>query len=220
MSNESMVSIDPKTGRRTWNKEGWEQRAKQRLVSQPEPYKIWASQKSHRPKHLDQNLELKGSKFKQQRGEMQNLRDLAKIRAENKPDELKNYKPKYNNKAPEGLDQNPENYKKFAAESRSYNFDFDSGVGGTSVLSKMSKRGSGNMNAGYYCSVCDCTLADNLTWVQHLNGRRHQRNLGMSVFKHTRSDVNEVKAAIEMKKQTDEKKAEHYDFKAKVKEIN
>lgn len=221
MSGRDMVSIDPKTGRRTWNKEGWEQRAKERLISQPEPYKIWASQRSHRPKHLDENLELKGSQFKHQRAEMQNLKKLAQLRAEHKPDQLKNYKPKYDNKAPEGIEQNPENYKKFAAQSRGYGFDFDKGVGATNVVASMAKRGSGagNMNAGYYCSVCDCTLADSNSWLQHLNGRRHQRNLGMSVFKHTRSDVNEVKAAIEMKKQTDVKKAEHYDFKQKVKEV-
>merc|ERR1711931_359916 len=47
------------THRRTWDKGEYEERAKARIAAQPEPYRIWASQKSHRPKHLDQNMELK-----------------------------------------------------------------------------------------------------------------------------------------------------------------
>lgn len=207
------VKIDPKTGRRKWDKKEWEDRAKERLELQPEPYKIWASQKSHRPKHLDKNLELRNSKRAKEKRARQKQAEAAAA-AE------KIAKPKYDNKNPDNIEQNSENYKKFFAESRGYNFDFEGGVGQSNIVQQGgSKKGSAGRNmAGYYCNVCDCTLADNRSWLGHLNGRRHQRNLGQSVFKHKRSDVNEVMTAISLKKKQIEEKQEAYSFKDKIRE--
>ena len=206
------VTIDPKTGRRRWNKEEWAAKSRNRIEQQPEPYKIWASQKSHRPKHLDQNLELKGTaRAKERKRQAEEAAERAKQAA-------KQHIPKYDNADPNDIEKNPENYKKFAANARGYNFDFENKVGNTAVVSNMRKNSSAR-HAGYYCSVCDCTLADSGSWLGHLNGRRHQRNLGQSVFKHKRSDVDEVKAAIAAKKEQLQKKQENYSFKDKVKEL-
>jgi len=207
------VSIDPKTGRRVWDKEEYGRRARERIDQQPEPYKIWASQKSHRPKHLDQNLELRGSARAKER---QAMKQMAEERAQYDP---RKFKPKYDNEAPAGVEQTPENYKKFHAKSREYNFDFEGKVGHTAVVNTLAQKTSTARTAGYYCSVCDCTLADSGSWLGHINGRRHQRNLGQSVFKHKRSDVNEVEAAIAAKKEQLQKKQENYSFKDKVKEM-
>merc|ERR1711879_387523 len=37
------------------------------------------------------------------------------------------------------------------------------------------------MQGGYWCSVCECLLKDSATYLDHINGRRHNRNLGMNM---------------------------------------
>ena len=44
---------------------------------------------------------------------------------------------------------------------------------------------------GWHCSVCDCFLKDSHTYLDHINGRKHQRALGFSmrVERSTESDL-------------------------------
>lgn len=35
--------------------------------------------------------------------------------------------------------------------------------------------------AGYYCSVCDCILRDSMSYLDHINGKYHNRALGMNM---------------------------------------
>ena len=37
------------------------------------------------------------------------------------------------------------------------------------------------MNLALRCTVCECLLKDSLTWVDHINGRKHNRFLGMTM---------------------------------------
>lgn len=37
------------------------------------------------------------------------------------------------------------------------------------------------LQAGYYCSVCDCILRDSQSYLDHINGKWHNRALGMSM---------------------------------------
>merc|ERR1712228_409495 len=37
------------------------------------------------------------------------------------------------------------------------------------------------LQGGYWCSVCECLLKDSATYLDHVNGRRHNRNLGMTM---------------------------------------
>lgn len=49
------------------------------------------------------------------------------------------------------------------------------------------------LQAGYYCSVCDCILRDSQSYLDHINGKWHNRALGMSMrVEHSTAD--EVRA--------------------------
>ncbi|KAL3918900.1 MAG: hypothetical protein SGARI_007335, partial [Bacillariaceae sp.] len=51
---------------------------------------------------------------------------------------------------------------------------------------------------GWHCKVCDCFLKDSLTYLDHINGRKHQRNLGysMRVERSTKEQVSSKLAAL------------------------
>ena len=34
---------------------------------------------------------------------------------------------------------------------------------------------------GYFCELCQCTLRDSLQWLDHINGVKHQRRMGVSM---------------------------------------
>lgn len=56
---------------------------------------------------------------------------------------------------------------------------------------------------GWHCKVCDCFLKDSATYLDHINGRKHQRHLGFSMRteKSTTSDVSKrLKALAHSKK--------------------
>ncbi|KAI9002401.1 hypothetical protein BC832DRAFT_119472 [Gaertneriomyces semiglobifer] len=56
---------------------------------------------------------------------------------------------------------------------------------------------------GFYCETCDCTLKDSVAYLDHINGRKHQQNLGMSM-KVERSTVEQVRKRLEILKRKKE----------------
>lgn len=58
---------------------------------------------------------------------------------------------------------------------------------------------------GWHCKVCDCFLKDSLTYLDHINGRKHQRNLGYSM-RVERSTKDQVLSKLEAMKKAKEKK--------------
>lgn len=58
---------------------------------------------------------------------------------------------------------------------------------------------------GWHCKVCDCFLKDSLTYLDHINGRKHQRNLGYSM-RVERSTKGQVLSKLEAMKKAKEKK--------------
>lgn len=63
---------------------------------------------------------------------------------------------------------------------------------------------------GWHCKVCDCFLRDSLTYLDHINGRKHQRNLGysMRVERSTNDQVMARLAVLAKEKEASKSKAD------------
>lgn len=60
-----------------------------------------------------------------------------------------------------------------------------------------------SQQAGYYCSVCDCVLRDSMSYLDHLNGKWHNRALGMSM-RVEKSTAEQVRSRLEEAKRKKE----------------
>lgn len=69
----------------------------------------------------------------------------------------------------------------------------------------------GPSESGFYCEVCDCIVKDSLNYLDHVNGRRHNRNLGISLKKFTDSTLEEVKEMLNLKRREREERLERGD---------
>merc|ERR1740130_1962355 len=63
-------------------------------------------------------------------------------------------------------------------QMRKQNMDLDKNLGQHRVVTTHTIK---PMQGGYWCSVCECLLKDSSTYLDHVNGRRHNRNLGMNM---------------------------------------
>lgn len=63
-------------------------------------------------------------------------------------------------------------------QMRKQQMDLDKNIGEHRVVTTHTIK---PMQGGYWCSVCECLLKDSATYLDHVNGRRHNRNLGMNM---------------------------------------
>ncbi|KAL0412925.1 UNVERIFIED_CONTAM: Zinc finger matrin-type protein 2 [Sesamum radiatum] len=96
---------------------------------------------------------------------------------------------------------------------RDYEVDLESRLGKTQVVTPIAPL---SQQAGYYCSVCECVVKDSANYLDHINGKKHQRALGMSM-RAERATLEQVQRRFEvLKKRKDTGGFTEQDFDERI----
>lgn len=79
---------------------------------------------------------------------------------------------------------------------RDFEVDLDSRLGKSQIVAPVAPL---SQQAGYYCSVCECVVKDSANYLDHINGKKHQRALGMSM-RVERATLQQVQERFEKSK--------------------
>jgi U4/U6.U5 tri-snRNP component SNU23 len=96
----------------------------------------------------------------------------------------------------------PTGSKRAFLKHRETDLGLDSKVGKTQVVTSAS---APHQQGGYWCDVCECLLKDSMAYLDHINGKKHQRALGFSM-RVERVDVDRVKERLQAIKAKEQEK--------------
>lgn len=92
-------------------------------------------------------------------------------------------------------------------QGREYDLQLQARLNKTQVISTNMPL---NQQAGYYCNVCDCILRDSQSYLDHINGKYHNRALGMNM-RVEKKGLDSVKERLAMhRKKKEEEKRDDY----------
>jgi len=189
-ARRKMSSIDKKhvnVERRTWDKETYEARARSRASVEE------SGDDHNKPKAAAARADGPSSLLKDELEPEEEKEEFAK--------------------ADEGR-IGPMGSERAFLKARSKRVDLESKVGSSEIIdpdaasatrAKVDKKDGVSKcsdGVGWYCKVCDCFLKDSLTYLDHINGRKHQRKLGytMRVQKSTTDEVSGVLQGLAKRK--------------------
>eukprot|EP00933_Yihiella_yeosuensis_P072541 TRINITY_DN80957_c0_g1_i1.p1 TRINITY_DN80957_c0_g1~~TRINITY_DN80957_c0_g1_i1.p1 ORF type:complete len:230 (-),score=89.72 TRINITY_DN80957_c0_g1_i1:132-821(-) len=99
-------------------------------------------------------------------------------------------------------------------KGRTTELELDKNLGQMKVVTNQTIK---PMQGGYWCSVCECLIKDSAAYLEHINGRRHNRNLGMNM-KVEKVGVDRIKEKLKALKKEPEA-VEPEDIAAKLKAL-
>jgi U4/U6.U5 tri-snRNP component SNU23 len=104
-------------------------------------------------------------------------------------------------------------------QKRDLKLEIEGKIGRTQVVGANSETGTG----GFFCELCDVTLKDSMTYLNHINGEKHLAKMGMSL-EVERSTLQQVQERIERNKRILEqnrsaKTPTRADFEKHIKEV-
>lgn len=198
--SSSSINKNVNVERRTWDKETYEARARSRA----------AAEAAERDGDLSSYTQQHPQTNNGEGGELKNQIDPT--------EEKEEFLPAHHGRA------GPMGSKRAFLKSRTQKVDLEGKLGtseiidpaaasatksnlaGDDVLKPSSGVSKCSDGVGWHCRVCDCFLKDSLTYLDHINGRKHQRYLGysMRVEKSTTEEVSGVlKGLAEKKRERD-----------------
>jgi len=98
--------------------------------------------------------------------------------------------------------------------AREYTVDVESKVGKTQVVTPGTPLAQ---QAGFYCDICDCIVKDSANYLDHINGKKHQRAMGYSM-RTERSTLEQVREKFKQGKRKKEQE-EEYNFDEKMERL-
>ncbi len=192
--------------RRTWDKEAYEARAKARTAAE-------YNGSSVNQQHSSSSDGLKRKSLSSQNNEESSSSSLAVEKEEFRSAQTGS--------------QGPMNSKRAFLRARREKVDLESKLGTSEIINPETAALSSTIDdstssgvsitdgvtkgvggVGWHCKVCDCFLKDSLTYLDHINGRKHQRALGysMRIAKSTTQEVVSKLDQLAQEQRLDEEK--------------
>ncbi|CRG97058.1 zinc finger protein, putative [Plasmodium gallinaceum] len=106
-------------------------------------------------------------------------------------------------------------------EERKENLSLEKNLGKVQILTQKTPK---EEQGGFYCKICECVIKDSQTYLDHINGKNHNRMLGysMKVKRVTLDDVKKKLSTLKDKKDNKTKEIEkdaYEEAKKSMKEI-